>query len=538
MADIYAVSSNSNLGYPVEINISCTELISLDITSKSDPMVVMFFRNGAGKWEELGRTEMLKNNKNPRFDTVITVKYLFEENQPARFIVYDVDNAEKAKNLKGCDKIGKVKTTIAEIVGAPKSERSFQILNEKHPNRNNGLLNLKANPVAAGNWFIDCHFEASNLDKKDFFGKSDPYFVINRSNDQHGSAFSTTVIKSDVIKNNLNPKWQPVSIPINRLCNNDPNWPFMVQVWDWDSDGKHDLIGQFTTNLNELKSKREFELIEPAIKANKGAKYKNSGVLKLANFREYEIPSFLDYVTSGTEISLMVGIDYTGSNGNPAQPSSLHFINPQGVNQYIMAIRTVGDIVAPYDNDRLIPAYGFGASLHHQKGMTNFCFAVNFNEQQTECLGIDGVLAAYRNSFAHLSLSGPTNFTPILQSVCHKAAQHRNGEKYIVLLMLTDGEISDLENTVQQLRTASDLPISIIIVGVGDADFDQMKVLDDDDGQLKLKRDCVQFVPFRNYNGRPLAQLAKDVLAEVPKQLVTYMTQHNIKPRSPKWQQH
>ena len=47
------------------------------------------------------------------------------------------------------------------------------------------------------------------------------------------------------------------------------------------------------------------------------------------------------------------------------------------------------------------------------------------------------------------------------------------------------------------------MPMSIIIVGVGGADFSTMELLDGDDGHLKdsrqnvSQRDIVQFVPFR-----------------------------------------
>uniref|UniRef100_A0A3B3DII5 Copine C-terminal domain-containing protein n=1 Tax=Oryzias melastigma TaxID=30732 RepID=A0A3B3DII5_ORYME len=52
---------------------------------------------------------------------------------------------------------------------------------------------------------------------------------------------------------------------------------------------------------------------------------------------------------------------------------------------------------------------------------------------------------------------------------------------------------------------ASRLPLSIIIVGVGPADFKAMNHLDGDDGKLKsttgeaVSRDIVQFVPFRDF---------------------------------------
>ena len=43
---------------------------------------------------------------------------------------------------------------------------------------------------------------------------------------------------------------------------------------------------------------------------------------------------------------------------------------------------------------------------------------------------------------------------------------------YFVLLMITDGIITDMEATKNAIVRASSLPLSIIIVGVGDADFE------------------------------------------------------------------
>lgn len=46
---------------------------------------------------------------------------------------------------------------------------------------------------------------------------------------------------------------------------------------------------------------------------------------------------------------LQVGIDFTASNGNPREPSSLHYINPMGSNEYLSAIWAVGQIIQDYD---------------------------------------------------------------------------------------------------------------------------------------------------------------------------------------------
>lgn len=56
-------------------------------------------------------------------------------------------------------------------------------------------------------------------------------------------------------------------------------------------------------------------------------------------------------VTHVLHISLLfqVGIDFTGSNGDPRSPDSLHYISPQGVNEYLSAIWSVGLVVQDYD---------------------------------------------------------------------------------------------------------------------------------------------------------------------------------------------
>lgn len=78
-------------------------------------------------------------------------------------------------------------------------------------------------------------------------------------------------------------------------------------------------------------------------------------------------------------------------------------------------------------------------------------------------------------------------------------------QAYFALLLLTDGVITDMDATRQAIVYCSGLPMSLIIVGVGNADFADMNFLDGDDGVLKgpngqpAQRDIVQFVPFRDF---------------------------------------
>jgi hypothetical protein len=92
-----------------------------------------------------------------------------------------------------------------------------------------------------------------------------------------------------------------------------------------------------------------------------------------------------------------------------------------------------------------------------------------------EVQGVNGILQAYRDCLPRVNLSGPTIFTPLLTQTLQKI-QNRGGctqsnQKYDVLLILTDGIINDMEQTIDTIVTLSNHPISIIIIGVGNADF-------------------------------------------------------------------
>ena len=73
--------------------------------------------------------------------------------------------------------------------------------------------------------------------------------------------------------------------------------------------------------------------------------------------------TFVDYLKAGVRIGLSIAIDFTGSNGDPKDPRSLHFIAGAEPNQYERAIYSCGNIMAYYDYDQLFPCYGFGAKI-------------------------------------------------------------------------------------------------------------------------------------------------------------------------------
>lgn len=196
----------------------------------------------------------------------------------------------------------------------------------------------------------------------------------------------------------------------------------------------------------------------------------------------------------------------------------------------------MGNILQYYDSDKEIPVFGYGAQISNSH---SDCFALNGDIFDPECDGLEGVVDAYKHAVKNVTLSGPTNFAPIFEYVCDMAEAEEVSavnQKYFICLIITDGRIMDLQNTIDQVVRGSSLPVSFIIVGVGNADFSDMDTLDSDDAILYSRRfnkhmeaDIVQFVPFREFRANPVA-LARETLDEVPRQLLDYFKKRNIVP--------
>lgn len=541
----------------VELSIRGQDLADMDLFSKSDPFCVLYIRDSKTKgWICLDRTETIDNTLHPEWQKKFILQYKFEERQLLKFEVYDAD--DNSSNLDNHDFIGSLECSLGEVVSASSRGFSRPLIGAGRSAQNKKqTITITAEEVIANKEVLKLKFGAKGLDAKDFFGlgKSDPFVTISRSGEYGGF---TVVHRTEVIKRNLNPDWLPVTLSVTQVCNADHHRPIKLSVDDWNMNGSHTHIGEFVTTVADLvewgkSASGHAPHIVPFVnqkkKSKKGSKYKNSGFFHLYQCKLELQPTFLDFIQNGTEMSFTVAVDFTASNGNPQDRRSLHYIDPVGnPNQYITAIKAVGEIIEDYDSDKLFPALGFGARVPPD-GKVSHEFHLNLTPDPY-CAGVDGVLAAYHQSLHNVQLYGPTNFSYVIRHVARFArAYQADPSNYFVLLIITDGIITDFEATKSAIIDASDLPLSIIIVGVGSEDFSAMDELDSDDSLLSLngrtaKRDIVQFVEMQKFvtGGRWNKELlAREVLFEIPEQLVSYMKSKNFlpmenSPRAPKYQ--
>ncbi|MED6156410.1 E3 ubiquitin-protein ligase rglg3 [Stylosanthes scabra] len=205
---------------------------------------------------------------------------------------------------------------------------------------------------------------------------------------------------------------------------------------------------------------------------------------------------------AGLESSnLILGIDFTKSNEWTGKHSfnhkSLHHIghNP---NPYEQAISIIGRTLAAFDEDNLIPCFGFGDASTHDK------YVFSFYPDGRSCHGFEEVLARYREIVPILKLAGPTSFAPVINAAVDIV--ERSEGQYHVLVIIADGQVTRSSNTphgklspqeqatIDSIVAASNYPLSIILVGVGDGPWDEMQRFDDN---IKHRLfDNFQFVNF------------------------------------------
>ncbi|XP_021772562.1 E3 ubiquitin-protein ligase RGLG3-like [Chenopodium quinoa] len=205
---------------------------------------------------------------------------------------------------------------------------------------------------------------------------------------------------------------------------------------------------------------------------------------------------------AGLESSnLILGIDFTKSNEWSGKYSfnrrSLHAVD-RDPNPYEKAISVIGRTLSPFDDDNLIPCFGFGDATTRDRSV------FSFYPDHRPCNGFEEVLARYKEIVPYIRLSGPTSFSPIIDAAID-IVQSSNMQ-YHVLVIIADGQVTstpDLQPgklspqeqaTVNSIVLASNYPLSIVLVGVGDGPWDAMQKFDDNIPHRAF--DNFQFVNF------------------------------------------
>ena len=528
----------------VQINISVSSLKSPGLYC-----VVGYAREEDDLWQAIGFTETSDDTQSVTFVKSMTTDFNFESPQRLRFELIRLNNSgglssPHPRELKpvipaDAEMVDAIECLLVEVVSSPGSQLTLAI-------ESGGSMTIYIEEIKEVQNMVSFNVRIDAVAREMCRRLKFPniYFTISRSNeDDSKTGAMPIVVKSEVVP--VDRGWDNIRTSVNALCRGDSHRDIVLEMVG--VSGKQDrkfarAIMTYAALEECFKNGTPLQLMLDGLPDTK-----RRGCIELSLIKIERRDSFLDYVSCGLEISLFIAIDFTKSNKDSHVPGSLHFMSPDSADQpndYVRAITSVVDILQHYDSDKKIPVYGFGARLPPTYTHCSHCFACNGNFFDPEVEGVDGVINAYGKALNSVVLHGPTNFSQIINMVSNFAkpfSEMKPGQKprYFILLILTDGVITDMKSTISEIVKGSEFPLSIIVVGVGDEDFGLMNLLDSDEAllyspelKLRAKRDIVQFVPFNEFRDKSIHALAMETLDEIPREVVSYFQKRGITPAS------
>lgn len=432
------------------------------------------------------------NKTNMTFSSQIITEYFFEFDQQIKISMYYQNN-----------QFSEALISSANLNGNPKHTLEVPISLNNNNNQDFKLI-IVSDPIKEELSRVAVSFEM-RMEVNDNFR----YFAVfeNTFNNNIQSIFKTAEETGPY------PKIMAIDIAFGDLSFDGTNDQDFDIVFYKKNNNNIDRLGKVTYSLKTVDN------MSHDILSENGQIY---GKVSISSSKR-NVKRFVDYIYSGLQIGMVCAIDFTASNLDINDEKSLHYIKSPEPNQYEQSIRASAGIIAYYDSDKLFPCYGFGADYN---GQTSHCFNLTLS-QNSEVDGVENILKTYKNCIHQIELSGPTFFSPVIYKTIQDIKTKGTENNYYILLIITDGQITDEEPTRKAIVEASVLPLSIIIVGVGSANFASMNRLDGDENPLRdasgrRVRDIVQFVHYNQRYALNHAAFSQDLLYEIPSQVEGY----------------
>lgn len=468
------------------------------------------------KFELLGQTDSLCGNPIIYGESFV-IDYFFEKEQILFCQIFQENTCVNQFNI-----------TIGQIMGSRLKSVSTPVKINNDIVLGNIVIQARAQPNSSQETMSIFNFHIL-VNRIYFQNGLNLFYVISHINDGKTWRPSYQSTEFDVLPNNqtfLN----TISIETGAVINsNNENQNIKIDLFN---SITKELLGTGLFQISQLKNNSSQNLLTQVSIFSTN----NQGQIGkfYISYQQKPMMTFKDYLMKGMEINLEIAIDFTCSNESPDRPISLHYAYGNSPNSYEIAIKSCGSIVGYYDYDQLFPLYGFGGRPPNQPKVSH-CFNLTFTDDPN-VQGLDEIMKTYKSSLFKIKFDGPTLFAPVITKVMSEIKKEMDSgvtNHYYILMILTDGMINDMDKTCDIIWEAAYYPLSIIIIGIGNADFKNMETLDGDTVLLTnskgevTKRDLVQFVQFNKYKNRievegVINELAEEVLKEVPRQVEEY----------------
>jgi hypothetical protein len=536
----------------------------------------------AAPGEKLGETEVIRQSRNPQWTQTVLLDYEYGSAFFFTVHVLQVKSKGSSSSINNETRnLGSALFEVGDILGTRHNTKVKRLrdggcvfchLEPVVANNINRTVHLK---IVARN----LESTAGRLRRTVFTRHPDTVLEIAKRPDDISLSAWVTVYRSQAVLNSSNPEWDAVELNLGTFCGGTMDRHIRLSVKGVKKGHADELIGMTETTLNHLITavQREFTksialsgsseengesdrsgghalVLQRIAKKSHNSRMVECGTLKIFqaeilspqdigghessecfNGGLEEVVQVIDvgslrpvsatitkrfdgYMNTNCRIDFCVAIDFTSSNGDPREENSLHYQCDGSLNDYEETITAIGEALDVYSKTKDYSVWGFGAKFGGEVRHVFQCGATKTVN------GLDGIITAYKSVFQNdLTMSGPTDFRSVIQAAAVRARKNHlsateNSVLYTVLLIITDGIMENLQEIQEKLAAYSEMPLSIVFVGVGRSDFRQMHELCGISG----RRCNTTFVDFRQHQHDPSA-LGEAALQNVPAQLCEYM---------------
>ena len=222
-------------------------------------------------------------------------------------------------------------------------------------------------------------------------------------------------------------------------------------------------------------------------------------------------------ILSGLKNSnLIIGIDFSRSNEWSAKMTygrNMHTIDDKDPNPYMRVMEIMGRALIFPHHDQQIHVFGFGDKTTDDQAV------FNLSSERNPFTTMKQAIEQYKTITPSVTMNGPTSFIPIIHKSIEMVKETR---QHHILVIICDGECNDIPANIREIEEASQYPLSIIFVGVGDGPFGVLENLEQASSRGQFNN-C-SFVNFTKITGGKTSHsdlvFACTAVNELPEQII------------------
>ena len=446
--------------------------------------------------KKISQTEIKSaTDQNIKFENDLVIPFYFSQIQPLQFLI------KNEKNEKSIS----IENTLGEIVGGLRQVYRKNIEEDM-------IFEVKA--ILNDELNRECEFNVEI--SGDFTGMKTRYKVVSLGNQYE--PINKLVYESEIMNNGPKMVFKPMAIPINELSQDEALEDNIIEISFIDLNHS-DELAKFNGSIAQL-----FENdIDLDLKGNKKAKI----ICKKKNFF-----SLLDYLESDIHLNTTFAIDFSETSGT----NTHHLVKDETTFSILM--NNFINLLEPYNEDEFFYIYGFGFQFKENLNEVPNMFPIT-QDIDRPSVAMKNIKSTYSNFLDNIKFSKiKTNLDLIIKQFNEKIKDNIDDydiREYNVLLLFANNDINNEKEFYNEIILSSDLPISVVIIGLGKGPFTKLENVEKnflnltDNNGNNAKRKNIKFISFKNL-GKNYQEIVKKSLVDIPDQMIEFLILKNINP--------